>query len=202
MPTEDDIESWMSLKPMRKRDILGISCCLYDPLVPGLTCSLKLKYQEYLERYKTHQWNTVCSSDIKQEFVPLLKSVLKAKLEVEVPRYIGKPVVKEEVVSTLLIVNDGKLNKAGCMMAYLHHQWIDDQGETQVECNLLASRNKLLPHTIVDQVRAEIGALGISFNLVDTILSVLDEFEEYSNIKKMLVLDSKTTTLLLTQEPI
>ena len=48
----------------------------------------------------------------------------------------------------------------------------------------------------------EIGALGISFNLVDTILSVLDEFEEYNNIKKMLVLDSKTTALLLTQEPI
>ena len=118
---------------MRKRDILGISRCLYDPLgfVPSVTCSLKLIYQEYLGRYgSSHQWNTVCSSDVKQKFVPLLKSVLKAKLEVEVLRYIGKPVVKEEVVSTLIIVNDGKLKKAGCTIAYLHHEWTDDKGET------------------------------------------------------------------------
>ena len=155
LPTEEEIESWMSEKPLRKRDILGISRCLYDPhgFMPSVTCSLKLKYQEYLSKYgSSHQWNTICSSDVKQEFIPLLKSVLKAKLEVEVPRYIGKPVVKEEVVSTLIIVNDGKLKKAGYTMAYLHHEWTDDKGETKVECNLIASRNKLLPHTIMDQV--------------------------------------------------
>ena len=67
MSTEEEIESWMSSKPMRKHDILGPSRLIYDPLgfVPGLTCSLKLKYQEYLEKYKDHQWNTTVSQQVK-----------------------------------------------------------------------------------------------------------------------------------------
>ena len=104
------------------------------------------------------------------------------------------------VSSTLLLISDGKVHQSGCAMALLHHEW-QEKGETQVKTHLLASRNKLLPKRIVDQLRGEVASLAIAYTLTTQILSVMKDFTEYKNLTKKLVLDSKITCLLLAQEP-
>ena len=135
-----------------------------------------------------------------KNFSTCLQAVLLAKKEVQVPRYVGKPLTSRPVSSTLLIINDGKLHKSGCTMAVLHHEW-QTEGKTQVRTNLLASKNKLLPKRIVDQLRGEVASLAIGYSLTTEIMSVIKEFKEYDDINKRLILDSKTTCLLLAQEP-
>ena len=140
------------------------------------------------------------SDSVAEDFSSCLRSVLLAKQEIQVPRYVGKPFIRSPVTSTLLIINDGKLQKSGCTMAVLHHEWEED-GKPLVKTNLLASRNKLVPKKIVDQLRVEIASLAIGYKLTTQTLAVLKEFPEYDSLKKKLVLDSKTACLLLSQEP-
>ena len=85
-------------------------------------------------------------------------------------------------------------------MAVLHHEW-QVEGRTQVKTHLVASKNKLLPKRIVDQLRGEIASLAIGYKLTTQILSIMKEFKEYNSLTKRLILDSKTTCLLLAQEP-
>ena len=199
---ETQIKTWLEGAKIRKRDLLGISRALYDPLglAPAITTSLKQKYSEYVEKYPEHTWNTIVSNEVVKNFSPCLQSILLAKKEIRVPRYIGKPLTNNPVSSTLLIVNDGKLHKSGCTMAVLHHEW-QVEGRTQVKTHLVASKNKLLPKRIVDQLRGEIASLAIGYKLTTQILSVMKEFKEYNSLTKRLILDSKTTCLLLAQEP-
>ena len=202
LKSEEEVDDWLNSRDIRKRDLLGFSRAVFDPigLVPGLTASLKLKYAKYLQDYPDHGWNTVVAKDVVSSFSTLLKSVIKMKREVEVPRYVGKPLGQEDITSTLIAVIDGKMGKGSCSMVYLHHEW-NTESETEFTCNLLASRNKLLPSNIVDQVRAEVMALATGTPLVMNILSILEGYEEFKGIEKILALDSQTTCLLLTQEP-
>ena len=174
---ETQIKTWLEKSKIRKRDLLGISRVLYDPLglAPAITTSLKQKYSEYIAKFPDHTWNTIVSDEIVKDFTTNLQAILLAKNEINVPRYVGKPLTSNPVSSTLLLISDGKVHQSGCAMALLHHEW-QEKGETQVKTHLLASRNKLLPNKIVDQLRGEVASLAIAYTLTTQILSVMKDY--------------------------
>ena len=188
---ETQIKTWLEKSKIRKWDLLGISRVLYDPLglAPAITTSLKQKYSEYIAKFPDHTWNTIVSDEIVKDFTTNLQAILLAKSEINVPRYVGKPLTSNPVSSTLLLISDGKVHQSGCAMALLHHEW-QEKGETQVKTHLLASRNKLLPKRIVDQLRGKVASLAIAYTLATQILSIMEEFIEYKSLTKKLVLDS------------
>ena len=144
---------------------------------------MKQKYSEYIEKFPDHTWNTIVSDEIVKDFTTNLQAILLAKREINVPRYVGKPLTSNPVSSTLLLISDEKVHQSGCAMALLHHEW-QEKGETQVKTHLLASRSKLLPKKTVDQLRGEVASLAIAYTLTTQILSVMKEFPEYKNLTK------------------
>ena len=47
---EDEVDDWLNSRDIRKRELLGFSRAVFDPIgfIPVLTASLKLKYAKYL----------------------------------------------------------------------------------------------------------------------------------------------------------